>query len=60
MTINDLADAMEEDHYDCQNCGRTLEVATNDVAFCDECCPHENTESELTGTYCQDCGNKVD
>lgn len=59
MTHNDWANAQETDEYHCRNCGRTLPVASSDVDQCSECCSHDNVTEELTGTYCDDCGEKV-
>lgn len=46
----------------CKNCGAEHEAVVNDsdtIEVCHECCEHENTTTELTGEYCDDCGQKV-
>lgn len=56
MTVNDWANAQEENEHECLNCGRTLPLASGDVEACGECCDHENVREELTCTVCLDCG----
>lgn len=54
MKASDITDVA------CENCGTVHQnVVTNEIEFCAECCEHENTEAELTGTYCMDCGMDV-
>lgn len=45
---------------ECENCGTVHETHANEIEVCEECCQHENTETELTGEYCMDCGAQVD
>lgn len=58
MTAIDVAKSQRGSDNKCDGCGRELHA--EGLMFCEECCPHENTEERaLLGDKCHDCSAQI-